>query len=475
MITQAQLDDWYLDPALFAEEALGVELRRWQRHALGLVALDMLQGNFHLRVHIRCCHSAGKTFLVAILFLWWMITRPLSRGITTAPTQRAVDRLLWSEIRKLYHGSVFAGSFDMMDSSELRIDYHRGWIGLGISSDTPEHLEGYHSSTAAFLAIDEAKAVPRGTRNSLQGLLHSPESFFVATSTPWIEDGWFWEMDVAGPESVIRVVVTIDDLIEDDVPGSEAAKEDCIAQFGGEQSREYLARMRAEYISSSPWSEVTASDVDACMSREPVGEGVRTSSIDFARGPDNDPSHDESVIAHAVGVDVIGLEPFRSDDLAFSVRKFQERAVAHGACRLVPDANGIGAGPTDELTAQGWEDDQVDEFVAQSRAHDSQRFVDRSSEAASEFLDRVRRREIALPYDLVLRRQILQVVLKPVAGGRIKLIKKPKTDGVQATKSPDRFDACIMATSQEPPNPAQGVLDYYQRMADEATAEGADA
>src|SRR5450759_2756170 len=96
------------DPLLFAEKVLRATPRVWQRRALEAIRARLLAGETRLEVLIRACHSAGKSWLVGVLTIWYMSTRPEARGLTTAPKWQIVEEVIWAEIRRLYAGSLLA-------------------------------------------------------------------------------------------------------------------------------------------------------------------------------------------------------------------------------------------------------------------------------------------------------------------------------------------------------------------------------
>ena len=53
-----------------------------------------------LRTAVRSCHSSGKTYTLAQILLWWLVRWPDGIAVTTAPTDRQVEKLLWGEIHK---------------------------------------------------------------------------------------------------------------------------------------------------------------------------------------------------------------------------------------------------------------------------------------------------------------------------------------------------------------------------------------
>ena len=55
----------------------------------------------HPQVTVRSGHGVGKTFVAACAALWWVYSFRPSLVLTTAPTARQVEGLLWGEIRRL--------------------------------------------------------------------------------------------------------------------------------------------------------------------------------------------------------------------------------------------------------------------------------------------------------------------------------------------------------------------------------------
>lgn len=92
---QSRTSKYYDDPALWAQDVLGIKLWSKQRDIVRSV-----QNNIHTAV--RSCHGSGKSFVASIVAAWWISTRPLGEAIvvTTAPTYHQVHSILWEDIRK---------------------------------------------------------------------------------------------------------------------------------------------------------------------------------------------------------------------------------------------------------------------------------------------------------------------------------------------------------------------------------------
>ena len=85
---------WRRDPPAFAREVLGVDLWAKQREIL-----YSLRDN--RRTAVPACHESGKTFVAACAVVHHLVCWQPSKIITTAPTQRQVEKLLWGNIGDL--------------------------------------------------------------------------------------------------------------------------------------------------------------------------------------------------------------------------------------------------------------------------------------------------------------------------------------------------------------------------------------
>lgn len=143
------LESYRDDPAGFARDVLGVEYTADQTRIA-----RALPG----RVKINSGHSLGKTHLAASLCLWWHYTRDPGVVITTAPTERDVVDLLWTEIR-LQHARArrelprrFPGP---RDPAMFHHDAH--WA-KGYTARKGESWQGRHLPNM-FFVFDESEGI----------------------------------------------------------------------------------------------------------------------------------------------------------------------------------------------------------------------------------------------------------------------------------------------------------------------------
>ncbi len=139
------LESYRDDPVGFIDEVLGVTLTPDQ---------ETIARKLPGRVKVNSGHNIGKTALAACLSIWWFYTRPKSVVITTAPTERDVIDLLWTEIRIRVAGArreltdYFAGpkSAEMFDNEE---HWAKGYTARDAVSFQGRHRE------SMFFVFDE--------------------------------------------------------------------------------------------------------------------------------------------------------------------------------------------------------------------------------------------------------------------------------------------------------------------------------
>lgn len=108
------------------------------------------------RVMAKSGHSVGKTFGAAMTVAWWYYTRPQSVVITTAPTERDVIDLLWTEVRLLVQRAGLPDHFIGPAAPEL-FESEGHWA-KGYTARKGESFQGRHRANMLFV-FDEAEGV----------------------------------------------------------------------------------------------------------------------------------------------------------------------------------------------------------------------------------------------------------------------------------------------------------------------------
>lgn len=116
------------------------------------------------RTSVRACHGVSKTITAALATIIFLETHPNSIVITTAPTHRQVENLLWKEIQTFYR------QYPQLTGNCLttRIDVEKGWFAYGFSTDRQTNVEGHHAPSILWV-LDEAKGLPKWLYDALEG------------------------------------------------------------------------------------------------------------------------------------------------------------------------------------------------------------------------------------------------------------------------------------------------------------------
>ena len=169
----------------------------WINEVLGCSSMEPYQSEIckdialYDRIAISACHAVGKTWLMARIALWFINCFPNSKVITTAPTNRQVEMLLWGEIGEAYQKSAYPLGGHL---TKKKLDISPIWYALGFSpekkagSDSAEQqgseFQGFHSRYILVI-FDEAVGVEPDIWNQAEGLLTSGEIVkFICIGNP---------------------------------------------------------------------------------------------------------------------------------------------------------------------------------------------------------------------------------------------------------------------------------------------------
>lgn len=195
MISKKALEATRKDYSLFIEHIIGEKtLEDHQRRLCQAVAK-------HQRVSCRACHSAGKTWTLARIVLAFGSLFISSKSITTAPTHRQVERLLWGEINQAHKRSkVNLGG--KMTLTAWNIDADHWAIGFAPKQEIQKAdgeqvgstFQGIHSPTGILIVFDEATGIRRDVWAMAEGMMTSGAVVrFVAIGNPTTRDSEFFK------------------------------------------------------------------------------------------------------------------------------------------------------------------------------------------------------------------------------------------------------------------------------------------
>ena len=472
------------DPVEFAERTLGLELGAKQREVLEAI-------RDHAKVVVPSCHAAGKTFLAAIVVLWWLFSRRPAYVITTAPTWRQVKRLLWKEIRALFRRLPEEvrgqAKCDMTQLQVLGEDgepdpYHYAY---GFSTEHADDMPGEHAENM-LLVYDEAPGISDDQFSVMDTYQASRE---LMIGNPVNPDGRF-RRAVERPElgwHTVRIAAqdTPNFTGEDLAPGvlrqllQPSRVEEWKVEWG-EESDYFKARVLAEFPDADADHVIAPlSWVQAAVEREPV-ELVRPTAqvgVDVARSGGN-----RTVIACRVGAEVVRIESIdgrtTTQEVVWRTAQAAEDLWAQYRVpvKVLIDETGVGAGVADLLLPSS--DDRIDYrgVLFGGRATDAARFVNWRAEGYWCLRESLRAEstwpKLAVtwkgPETDRLRAQ-LAAIRYEFRGNRVKIESKDDMLA-RGMPSPDEADAVVMAVGPVPvaalvDNATVGVADIFDDFA----------
>lgn len=343
------------DPTWFGHEALGLHLWSKQREILEAI-------RDHRQVAVRSCHGVSKTHTAAIAVLWFLLSWPRSRVITTATTWRQVEKLLWHEIQQQYRGARFPLGGRLLQT-ELKLDDGRYAIGLSSKPEEAEAFAGHHAPKL-LQVFDEASGVHPLIYEAAEGHMTSAGAKRLLIGNPTRTAGEFYDAFHRNRASYRQIHIGYRDapaFSGEEVPQDLADAllsrqwvEDKKRKWG-ERSPLYVVRVLGDFPAQSDETVIALGSIEDAQARELVASPRRDRiviSCDVARF-----GSDETVIAARIGNRIRIRDAYvgkptthTAGRVAAIAREYPEPAV-----RIVIDDDGVGGGVTDILREQGFE------------------------------------------------------------------------------------------------------------------------
>lgn len=348
--------EWRRRPDLFVRDVFGATPEEYQSDILRALAADR-----HARVCVRSCHGAGKTTVDAWAMAWFLIAWGPCKVVTTAPTWRQVEKILWTEFRMWITRAKKRGIDFGGQAFQTEWRYSEDWFATGLSTNDPASFEGWHSDRLLFV-LDEAKGLPRWVFDSAEGLLNvGDELKMLVTSTPGVAEGKYFE------------AFRSEDWAPFHIKWSDVKRKGGLARWNGRRLREWGPQ--SSVYRSKALGEFFLADKDALISLDWVTrareirlkpEGPVLLGVDCAWEGDDDSAfciRQGPCILHLDGVH--GQDPMAvASRAAALIKKF-------GVAETTVDVIGIGAGVFARLKQLGF---RVQKFKASWKARKKEQF-----------------------------------------------------------------------------------------------------
>jgi len=351
----------------FCREVLGVRLWRRQRDVARLIESGARE------VAVKTGHGVGKTFLGGALVCYWLaVLGPGTTIVTSAPTNRQVEELLWREVLGLWLRSPLLCALGAPMRRNIRLA--PDWAAYGFSTREPQRFQGWHAPRLRFL-IDEANGFPESIWQAIDACLTGGDQQLVMFGNPIVASGRFYR--ACSDSHVARLTIG-----SREHPNVKSDRE----LIPGSVTREWIADFERRYAGSP---QIIGSRIDGEFPAE--GSPCAMVAPEWLRAARDVPANTTHPVIYAVDVARYGdnftvvtrLEGQRvvwqrQWGRAGTVKTTDRLRALSPADWYIVDDTGVGGGVTDQLAAAGL---PVVPFVGGEKAIDDARFVNRVAES----------------------------------------------------------------------------------------------
>ena len=420
------------------------------------------------RIAVKSGNGLGKGFCASVAVLWFLYTHDPAVVLSTAPTFRQVQHVLWRQIRQLHRrakdtlgGKLIATRWDLAEDR----------YAMGLSADTADEFQGFHSPNM-FIVLDEAEGVSDEIYEAIEGVMTSAECRLLLIGNPTTVTGVFRR--AFHEESHLYYNVTISALDSPNVtagkvqiPGLTTArwvKER--KEIWGEDNPLYRARVLGEFPDLAEDALIRLSEIEAAGQREKPSSGVEPAA-DQSKNASPHPApteyeelvlavdvarfgSDRSVILRRRGQRVEEIRTFQKLDtmqltgwVAAAIQEFQPD-------RVCIDEIGVGAGVVDRLREQGY---QVKGINVARWARQDKLFANLRAEGYWRLRELFATGTISIPTDSRLMGELAALRYSYDSQGRI-IMESKEAMRQRGQASPDVADA-LMLSFVDPPSRAR--------------------
>ena len=301
------------------------------------------------RVSVRSGNGPGKTVVSGAIVHWYLGTHYPSKVITTAPTHRQVEKLLWGEIRAFHKKAKVPLGGELL-TTELRMEDE--WYALGFATDDKSKFQGFHSPNM-LVVVDEAGGIEEHIMEAIEGLLTSEGAKLLLIGNPTNASSYFGRTHLHPREKLPWTKLHIDCW---DTPNVRAGKNIIPGlcahtwpaerlKVWGEHHPFYLVKVKGDFPPEGEKNLIPYDLVHKALERNirPVGQKIL--SVDPARFGD-----DKSIIGRLWGEQYRVLKKLRKLDGPALATKIIELVVSEGDIEKIKvDEIGEGASCFDTL------------------------------------------------------------------------------------------------------------------------------
>lgn len=311
----------------------------------------------HRRTAVRSCHDVGKSFTAARLTGWWLDTHPPGEAfvVTTAPTFKQVQAVLWREIGKAHRKGHLPGRVNQTEwyfGSELVA------FGRKPADYDESAFQGIHARYVLVI-LDEACGIPEQLFIAAGALTPNEDCRILAIGNPDDPTSYFFK--VCQPDSGWNVLsIAAKDtpnFTDEDVPDDlkhlliSQVYLDELAKDVGVGSSIWQSKVEGEFPEDAEDSVVRASALAKCRLGDQVHDDEQLLPVQLGVDVGGSEKGDHTVIRERRGVVAGKVWRFQSSDSNVVAKKIRDAIVESGASQVKIDSIGIGWGVAGHLNA----------------------------------------------------------------------------------------------------------------------------
>jgi len=286
------------NPFAFIQEQLGISCETWEQdhppkgwngsyYPIWSKQREIVEALVtHRKVAVRSGHGLGKSFIAAICVLYLAYVWK-GLGVTTAPTFRQVEKVLWGEIHWLYNN---AGGEQKMGGilKKTALELGDKWFVEGFSTRDPKAaITGFHEENV-FAVVDEAGGVAQEVFDAIEGILTSANSFILLIGNPIEAGGPFEHAFRPGSEfhqihlscwdcpNVVHKKIIFPKLVSHTWPQEKKDQ-------WGEESNLYRVRVDGNFPVEGKDSLIPIKYIDIALKEDFEEDKIKSFGVDVAR------------------------------------------------------------------------------------------------------------------------------------------------------------------------------------------------
>ena len=456
------------DPAYFVREILGItKLWSGQEQIINAIRDNRV-------VVVPSGHALGKDYIASAIALWFLYSHCPAKVILTAPSQRQVKDIMWSELtHRFTHSKVELDG----DLQSLKLILRNDWFIEGFTTKEVNSqvgkFQGYHSPNILII-VSEGQAVEDLIFDQAEAIMTSINSKMLVIGNPIQTTGRFVSMIKNTTANKVLELSCLDspNVVEgrEVIPGlcSRAWVEDKRQKWnkdGTGKDPRWMGRVLGKVPTTSINTVISEDLYNRCIDRQII-QGNRRGSIGVDPALMGDDDMVISVIDNGKLIDEKTIPKCEAVTGAGEIMIMQKKWFPQGQCAIVVDCDGLGQ-PFYDMAKRMIPDNLEISFVAFKGSCSDQKIIDdqyQNHRAQAAFFARemMEQGQISLDDNEAAMEEALAEQYFGNLRGKLQIEDKDDIRD-RLGRSPDRWDARKLAIWGIQFAPIMKPVDMYSR------------